>query len=336
MDIDAGGNLVFLGPSGMTRVGHQDQALIRRFGKYDSSGTRIWSDSIEIRRIAEHGLISATAGAIALDALGNTYLTGYANDTLLFDDATRAVHDSNAVFAAKYDPRGVLEWGSSWSYIGEGFSKILLRDSKGIAVDSDGTVAIGGEFAWKPSEGSRPPEGDSSKRGFLMRLDAEGQRLWTALTEFPVSGISLQGSWIYTGSGAYPSFDYGENDAPYFHKFTESGKIVWRKTIGRPAANKYGSGTCVKLEAAPDGSLFTVGTTDTTIFRDCCHASSYRDIFLAEVSLADPDPTPVRIRKSGAPRKTRWGRSLDRDLKGRKVSPRLSGRMPGPWVRSIQ
>ena len=84
--------------------------------------------------------------AIALDASGNTYITGFYSEfnptpyTISFGVATVTSVLGNDMFVAKYDPLGALVWVRSAGGSGD-------DRGKGIAVDASGNVYVTGQFS---------------------------------------------------------------------------------------------------------------------------------------------------------------------------------------------
>ena len=104
------------------------------FAKYDSLGNYIWAKNIG-------GSGYDGARDIAVDALGNIYLTGYYNDNADFDPDTGFVSISSwgGTFVAKYDPWGNYLWATG---MGDGHG----GGSTNIAVDMEGNVYVTGSY----------------------------------------------------------------------------------------------------------------------------------------------------------------------------------------------
>lgn len=101
--------------------------------KYDASGNVFWAKN-------STGADNAVVNAIAVDAVGNSYMTGTFNSPIIiFDyDTLKNIGDKNIFFVA-YDPTGNVIWAKSagGTYEDEGYS---------VAVDSAGDAYFTGAF----------------------------------------------------------------------------------------------------------------------------------------------------------------------------------------------
>jgi integrase len=107
--------------------------------KYNSNGALVWAKSA--------GGTSADSGNdIAVDSLGNSYVTGFFFLTATFGtgeaNQTMLTSAGNSdIFVAKYDPNGALVWAK-----GAGASGAGLDQGTGVAVDSAGNSYATGQF----------------------------------------------------------------------------------------------------------------------------------------------------------------------------------------------
>ncbi len=123
--VDGGGNVYVSGDSEQTNPFEDNYYLTL---KYDASGTLLWSR-------AYSAYIGYSSG-IALDAQGNSYVTGDFGDP----DVSRKVA------TIKYDPSGNLVWTKN--YFNPGY---IMNWSAGIAVDNTGNILIDG-FSYNKDE----------------------------------------------------------------------------------------------------------------------------------------------------------------------------------------
>lgn len=146
ISLDANGNTyatggfvgtVTFGSKTLTAKGQMDIYVV----KYDFAGNVVWATSA--------GSNSSDAGfAIASNAAGETYVTGYISGEAQFGDdivITGAGHTD--FFVAKFDPSGNAIWavrggGNSLSLVDQNFSDVGL----GIAVDNAGSCYVTGKF----------------------------------------------------------------------------------------------------------------------------------------------------------------------------------------------
>ena len=77
--------------------------------------------------------------AVATDAAGNAYITGFFQGTLHLGSTTLTSSSSNDAFMAKYSSTGACVWAA---HLGAG----AIASGSGIAVDSTGNVYTTGFF----------------------------------------------------------------------------------------------------------------------------------------------------------------------------------------------
>jgi hypothetical protein len=101
--------------------------------KYDINGNVVWAKSA-----GSTG--DDFVNSIALDALGNPYVTGYFNSsTLSFGSTTLTNVGSNNIFLAKYDVNGNVVWAKSSGGTDNDFASSVV-------VDPSGNVCVSGYF----------------------------------------------------------------------------------------------------------------------------------------------------------------------------------------------
>jgi hypothetical protein len=122
-------------------------------------------------------------GQVALDAAGDTYLTGGFTGQVNFDPSSNPKGILNggaagSAFVAKYSPSNALVWVKEFA--AEPSVAGSLCVGSGLAVVNDGsTIYVGGVFAGSVdfNAGSSPPDpvtSNGSKDGFLVALTSDG------------------------------------------------------------------------------------------------------------------------------------------------------------------
>jgi hypothetical protein len=116
----------------LTSSGYEDMFIT----KYSPSGNALWA-----KQAGGDSLYDRNEGnGVAVDSLGNCYITGDIRDTVHFDTLTIICNDIN-IFVAKYNSSGNLVWvkraGNVGTYNSLGFS---------IAVDNFGSVLVTGTY----------------------------------------------------------------------------------------------------------------------------------------------------------------------------------------------
>jgi len=142
--VDDFGNVYVAGSSGCTFSGNEDYMTI----KYDPNGVQLWAERY-------NGTGDDWPAAIAVDSLGNAYVTGGS-------DGAGTSLDSVTI---KYDPNGVELWAKRYNGPANGDDI-----TNGIVVDDGGNVYVTGG---SDGEGT---DGDS----ITIKYDPDGTELWVA------------------------------------------------------------------------------------------------------------------------------------------------------------
>ena len=191
----------------------------------------------------------SSCSAIAHDASGNVYVTGYFRSTTVdFDPGPGVANLTNTgsldAFFAKYDAAGNYLWAKK---IG-GFESDNGAD---IAVDGNGNVYVAGSFSsivdFDPGPGSVTLFSAGAGDVFFAKFDASGNHLWAKriggtgkeyCTELVLDGggnIFLTGAFENTadfdpGAGTANLSSAGDLDG-FFAKYDASGNYLWAKQI---------------------------------------------------------------------------------------------------------
>lgn len=240
------------------------------------------------------GNFSEEATSVAVDAIGNSYITGYFGNTFTgytcaFGSTVLTNVNSNDVFIAKYDPAGVLLWAKSAGGTND-------DRGKGIAVDASGNVYITGQF------GSTSITFDtitvSSTGGydiFIAKYNSAGNVIWAknaggTASEYGYSiAVDPAGSCYITGVFYSATLTFGSTvlNNPYTSfggflyysaKYDSTGNPVWAKTV-------TGGASSIGNEIAVDatGNSFVTGYFSTAVTFDAISLSGTgRDIFVAK------------------------------------------------------
>jgi hypothetical protein len=206
--VDASGNAYVSGvvtsSSGTTNV---ISAIVRKF---DSNGQELWSTYAGIPR-NDYG------EAVALDASGAAYVTGYFhNDSNRYD-----------AYLAKIDSSGNKLWDRR-------MGTEENDQSYAVAVDSAGDVYISGTTLGSlggPSIGYRD--------AFVVKFDSDGQEIWRTQLGTPSSDesraivIDVSDNIYISGqtSGDFGGANAGEADA-FIAKLNSDGNTLWVAQVG--------------------------------------------------------------------------------------------------------
>jgi hypothetical protein len=207
--------------------------------KLDSTGTLIWNTFL--------GGGFSIGRALALDVIGNVYLTGHTGGT--WGSPIRAfVGGPFDAFAAKLDSNGNLIWNTFLGGSGADYGN-------SVAADISGNVIVGGnsETGW----GSPLQPHPGGIAAFIVKLDSNGTLTWNTFlgggANDSVEALALDGGGnIYVtgnsastwGSPVNAHSEFGENALAA--KLDSSGTLIWNTFLG--------GGTDTAEGVAVDGS----------------------------------------------------------------------------------
>ncbi len=192
--------------------------------------------------------------AIARDASGNIYITGYADAT--WGSPIRSFGGFVDAYVAKLNSSGSLLW---MTFLGG----TEYDESYDIAVDSSGNVYVVGvsEGSW----GTPLNPFSSGFDAFLVKLNSSGAIQWHTFT----GGASEGDGVVLDASGnpyisGYSNFSWGSPVNPitaasvdaFAAKYNSSGALQWNTFLGGP-----GFDTGFNLTADPAGNLYVMGNS---------------------------------------------------------------------------
>ena len=239
--IDPAGNAVVTGyTNGDLDGAHAGNTTDDVFvAKFDPNGNLTWLRQFGVAAVADRGY------ALATDAAGNVYVTGYTRGNL---GATN-VGDKD-VYIAKLDPSGAQLWLQQFGSAGE-------DKAWGVAATSDG-IRVGG----MTSGALGTPAG--ALDGWVARYDAAGNRAWlqqfgTAANE-EVWGLTADAA----GNTYVAAYSAGDFDGPLAGdkdlvaaRFDAAGTLTWKDQLGTDLNDKSAA---VALDGA--GNLYVAGFSD--------------------------------------------------------------------------
>jgi hypothetical protein len=237
--VDNAGNALISGVTdgslGGPHAGNNDGFV----SKFDASGNLLWS-----RQIGTPG--SDNANAVAVDAFGNAYVSGYT-----FDSLAAPYAGNGDAYIIKYDPSGNLLWSKQIGTIRTEFSYAVTVDSAGNALISGYTFGdIGG-----------PNAGEED--AFLIKFDPDGQELWSRQIGTANSDLSFSvvtdslGNAFISGctKGNLGGTNAGDFDA-FLSKYDSSGNFLWSQQFGTSALDQSRAAA-----VDPLGNLYLSGVT---------------------------------------------------------------------------
>lgn len=223
----------------LVSTGNQDVFL----AKYDASGNYIWAKGM--------GSVDVDAGnGVAVDASGNSYITGLFWGTADFDPGPAVQNLLHAgagdIFLAKYDASGNYIWAKRIGGSG-------TDNGRNVVVDASGNVCITGSFQganvnFDPNGGLQYLNDAGSGDIFMAKYDASGNYVWAknmggtavdycrGLAIDAANNIYVTGGFNGTadfdpGTGTYNLTPAGSTDI-YLAKYDASGNFIWVKSMG--------------------------------------------------------------------------------------------------------
>ncbi len=211
--------------------------------------------------------------AVATDAAGNVYVTGYFSASADFDPSpgvyTLTSAGGSDAYVAKYTPGGALVWA-------KGLGGVAQEIGAGVAVDANGSVYITGSFSgtadFDPSPGVYNLTSAGTDDAFVSKLDAAGNFLWarqlggtgvdyaSALAADDAGNVYTTGLFDGTadfdpGAGVYNLTTAGAGPLEtYVSKLDAAGNFVWARRFGGDSGVS-GNGVAVDSQ----GNVYTTG-----------------------------------------------------------------------------
>jgi hypothetical protein len=289
--VDAGGSIfvvgtytgsVNFGGGALTAVNSTDIFLAR----FDANGNHLWSKSFG-------GNKSQTGTAIALDSVGNVFITGFFYDTVNFGGGTLQAKSNGSVnsfqdsFVAKFDASGNHLWSKN-------FGDINTEYGYGLAVDGNGSVILTGVFQ-TPSVnfGGATLTNQGGFDAYVAKLDGSGNHVWSmafgdvadqygrTVTTDAQGNVFLAGDFagsINFGGGALTA---AGTTAAFVTKFNAAGQHQWSKSFGESSAIAYGVGVSAAGDVFLGGDFH--GTLDFGGGVSLSGAAANDDVFVARL-----------------------------------------------------
>ncbi|GAC1469538.1 MAG: hypothetical protein NVSMB9_13460 [Isosphaeraceae bacterium] len=228
--------------------------------KLNSTGGVVWADRM--------GSSSATKGdfgrGIALDALGNVYVTGILGGPADFGPFTVNNAGGQDVFVTKLNNAGTFLWANSYGGTGN-------DQGQSIAVDTSGNVYTTGGFQGTANFGSQTLTTSGAQGIFVMKQDTAGNVVWAKSMGGPDLsdpqgqsgfGVALDGSGnvyttgVFTGTASFGGVSLtsaGLTDS-FVAKMDNAGNVLWAKQFG---GSGHDDGTAIAVD--PSGNVFATG-----------------------------------------------------------------------------
>lgn len=233
MVVDDSGNVYVTGHS-YGSGSHQDYATT----KYDSDGIEQW-----VERYNGPGNYHDTPKAIAVDAVGNVYVTGYS-----YGDGT-----SSDYATIKYNSDGIEQWVARYNGPGNGNDLVFA-----MAVDDIGNVYVAGESY----------DNESRLDYTTIKYDGNGRQRWVATYNGPgnyndsAKAIALDAFGnVYVTGYSYGGAETREDYATI--KYDSSGCRLWVARYAGPSGpphSAYDIANAITVDTS--GSVYITGYSD--------------------------------------------------------------------------
>lgn len=203
--------------------------------KYDPAGNVIWAKSAG-------GDDLDASNSVAVDKLGNVYLTGYFKSSSLTFGSTTLVNAGGSIydlFLVKYDAGGNVLWAESSGGTGDdrGYS---------IAVDDPGNIYLAGYFLSPTlTIGTTTLTNRGFSDIFIAKYTTDGDALWVDSPVGPgweyTYGVAVDksGNSFIAGKLNGNTLTFGPfvltkvaNHDMFIAKYSSSGQVLWAKNAG--------------------------------------------------------------------------------------------------------
>ena len=256
---------------------------------------------------------------ITTDGSGNSYVTGFYLNTIIFGDDTLTSNGTDNIFVVKYDSAGNILWARTAGGTG--------RDvSYAISIDASDNIYVTGGFN-SPAiifGNTTLVNGTGSEMVFIAKYDASGNVLWAVSAEginsdegYGISSVA-NGNFYLTGYFNTPTITLGSytltnngTDNIFVVKYDSAGNILWARTAG-------GTGRDVSYALTTDatGNAYVTGYFTSPILtfgsNTLLNSTGNEMYFIAKY---DASGNPVWA-QGGGDADNSTGQNLNTDVKG--------------------
>jgi hypothetical protein len=162
------GSSTTFGSDTLINAGRDDIFVV----KYDANGNVVWAKSAG-------GTLDDYGYAIAVDANGNSYVTGYFQSSAITFGSTTLTDNGNVdIFVVKYDASGNAMWAKIEGWAGSmyGFGIAVDANGNSYATSSSGVITFAKETS--DSKTLKNVNTDGTIKIFVKKFDASGNVIW--------------------------------------------------------------------------------------------------------------------------------------------------------------
>jgi Secretion system C-terminal sorting domain/Beta-propeller repeat len=274
--------------------------------KYDLNGNYVWAKNMG-------GNSSDAANGIAIDNVGNSYITGYFKDTADFDSgagvATLISDTLQDIFFAKYDLNGNYLWAYDLCDFNGTFGTGQLIELDNLSNEIYITGAFHGTIDFDRGAGIFNITDNNQGKRYIAKYSSSGNFIWAGTISGAMS-IGISDIYISNNAGnsdiyicgsfwGIADFDLGNgvfNVVPnsnyndiYFAKYTSTGNLIWIRNMGD--ANGLEGGNNILTDNNDNIYLagFYSGTTDFDPGSGIANLAGNGSGFLGDIFFAKYD-----------------------------------------------
>jgi hypothetical protein len=241
----------------------------------------VWSE-----RFGGDGKTCDEGHGVAVDGRGNFFVTGFFEGSVDFGGGPISSEGYTDAFIAKRDATGAHVWSVGFGDAGQ-YARGL-----GVATDAEGCVVVTGKFGGDVDFGSGPLVALGSSDVFVVKLDADGEHIWSR--RFGGEDVDIgndvdvdgDGNVFVTGQfrgvvdfGGGPLVSAGNHDI-FVAKLSANGAHLWSRRYGGPAMDL---GNAVAADGGGD-AIVTGSFQGVVDFGGGSRTSAgYHDIFLLKL-----------------------------------------------------
>ncbi len=265
--------------------------------KLNSNGNWLWAKQAG-------GTDNDFGNGIAVDANGNSYITGDFVESATFGTTTLTSSEYDDIFVAKLDING------NWLWVKQagGTYPDYFYGNYGIAIDANGNSYVTGNFAESATFGTTTLTSSGDYDIFVAKMDINGNWLWAkqagGTSDDYCSSITVDDNgnsyvtgyfWGSATFGTTTMTSSGNSDI-FVAKLDSNGNWLWVKQAG---GTSFDCGNSIAVDA--NGNSYVTGyfTESATFGATTLTGSGYKDIFVAKLGEVNSIDLPDIISFSG-------------------------------------
>jgi hypothetical protein len=168
-------NVLTVGATTLASAGERDAFLL----KFSPNGALLW---------ARHaGGAGHDTGRVGVDGAGNAFLVGRFTGTIQLGPASLSSTGASALFVARYDPAGNLQWARQIESTGPS-----LFNEGGCVTDDAGNCYVPGAFVGRVNFGSVTVTSRGGLDAFVVSFDGVGRFRWAQTAGGPRDDAALR------------------------------------------------------------------------------------------------------------------------------------------------